>query len=65
LNLPELPPGAPPTAKQRLEAEGAPVSLRAILKENPFLVKMVIFFVLMLFVPLALAWKFGWFLVAN
>jgi hypothetical protein len=58
-------PEVPPTAKARLEAEGAPVSLRAILKENPFLVKMVIFFFLMLFVPLVLAWKFGWFLVAN
>jgi len=54
-----------PSARERQEADNAPVSLRAILKENPFLVKMVIFFLLMLFVPLVLAWKFGWFLVAN
>ncbi|GEM_PF-3588867 len=42
-----------------------PVSLWKILKENPFLVKMIVFFFLMLFVPLVLAWKFDLFLVAN
>ena len=42
-----------------------PVSLKKILLENPFLVKMLVFFFLMLFVPLALAWKFDLFLVAN
>jgi len=45
--------------------EEPPVSLRQILRENPFLVKMLIFFFLMLSVPLLLAWKFDWFLVAN
>jgi len=49
----------------RPEGEEPPVSLKQILQENPFLVKMLIFFFLMLFVPLALAWKFDWFLVAN
>ena len=49
----------------RPEGEDPPVSLKKILQENPFLVKMLIFFFLMLFVPLALAWKFDWFLIAN
>jgi hypothetical protein len=52
--VPEL----PPTGDK-------PVSLWKILQENPFLVKMLIFFFLMLFVPLVLAWKFDLFLVAN
>jgi hypothetical protein len=47
------------------EGEEPPVSLKKILQENPFLVKMLIFFFLMLFVPLVLAWKFDLFLVAN
>ena len=47
------------------EGEEPPVSLKKILQENPFLVKMLVFFFLMLFVPLALAWKFDLFLVAN
>ena len=47
------------------EGTEAPVSLRKILQENPFLVKMIIFFFLMLFVPLVVAWKFDLFLVAN
>ena len=42
-----------------------PISLRQILRENPFLVKMIIFFFLMLSVPLVIAWKFDLFLVAN
>lgn len=58
-------PETPNDPRRRVEAEHALVSLRAILRENPFLVKMLVFFVLMLFVPLVLAWKFGWFLVAN
>ncbi|HLO69136.1 MAG TPA: hypothetical protein VK188_19110 [Holophaga sp.] len=41
------------------------VSLLAILRENRFLAQMVVFFFLMLFVPLFLAWKFDLFLVAN
>jgi hypothetical protein len=49
----------------RPEGEEPPVSLKQILQENPFLVKMLIFFFLMLFVPLAVAWKFDLFLVAN
>lgn len=49
----------------RPEGQEPPVSLVKILKQNPFLVRMLIFFFLMLFVPLALAWKFDWFLVAN
>jgi hypothetical protein len=42
-----------------------PVSLRKILQENPFLVKMIVFFFLMLIIPLVIAWKFDLFLVAN
>ena len=49
----------------RPEGEDPPVSLKKILQENPFLVKMLVFFFLMLFVPLVLAWKFDLFLVAN
>lgn len=57
---------APLESKQtRPEGEEPPVSLKKILQENPFLVKMLVFFFLMLFIPLALAWKFDWFLVAN
>jgi len=50
-----------------LHPEGVepPISLRQILRENPFLVKMIIFFFLMLSVPLVIAWKFDLFLVAN
>ena len=58
---------APEVKDSRPIPEGTepPVSLGKILKQNPFLVKMLIFFFLMLFVPLVLAWKFDWFLVAN
>ena len=57
----------PEFKEQPVVPEGAepPVSLRQILKENPFLVKMLVFFFLMLFVPLVIAWKFDLFLVAN
>ena len=49
----------------RPEGQEPPISLKKILQENPFLVKMIVFFFFMLFVPLALAWKFDLFLVAN
>lgn len=55
----DLKPAVPPPAEE------PPVSLRRILQENPFLVKMIIFFLLMLFVPLVLAWKFDLFLVDS
>jgi len=55
----------PPQLESRPEGVEPPVSLRRILKENPFLVKMIIFFFLMLSVPLVIAWKFDLFLVAN
>jgi len=55
----------PDSPNLRPEGEEPPVSLKKILQENPFLVKMLVFFFLMLFVPLALAWKFDWFLIAN
>ena len=61
---PTLTPGSTPGVP-RPEGEEPPVSLRKILQENPFLVKMLVFFFLMLFVPLAIAWKFDLFLVAN
>ena len=47
------------------QGEDPPISLKKILQENPFLVKMIIFFFLMLSVPLVIAWKFDLFLVAN
>ena len=56
---PTTPPNLPP------EGQDPPVSLKKILQENPFLVKMLVFFFLMLFVPLVLAWKLDLFLVAN
>ena len=55
----------PKPVQARPEGEEPPVSLKQILKENPFLVKMLVFFFFMLFIPLVLAWKFDWFLVAN
>ncbi len=42
-----------------------PISVLQILKENWILARALIFFVLMLSVPLLLAWKFNLFLVAN
>ena len=47
------------------EGTEPPVSLGKILKENPFLVKMIVVLFLLLFVPLIIAWKFDLFLVAN
>jgi hypothetical protein len=56
-----------PEFKETTPPEGVepPISLRKILQENPFLVKMIVFFFLMLIVPLVIAWKFDLFLVAN
>ena len=54
-----------PDVELRPDGVEPPVSLRQILRENPFLVKMIIFFFLMLAVPLVIAWKFNLFLVAN
>ena len=56
---------APNPSEFRPDGEEPPVSLWKILQENPFLVKMLVFFFLMLFVPLVLAWKLDLFLVAN
>jgi len=36
-----------------------------ILKENKILTQSLVFFILMLFIPVLLAWKFDWFLIAN
>lgn len=47
------------------EAEEGPISVRQILKENWILARCVIFLILMLFVPVLIAWKFNLFLVAN
>lgn len=41
------------------------VSVRQILSENWILARSLIIFILMLFVPLILAWKLDLFLVAN
>jgi hypothetical protein len=41
------------------------VSVKEILRENWVLTRSLIIFILMLFVPLLLAWKFDLFLVAN
>ena len=46
------------------EDEG-PVSVRQILKENWILARCLLIFVLMLAVPLIVAWKLDLFLVAN
>lgn len=42
-----------------------PVSVLQILKENWVLARSLIFFLLMLSVPLLIAWKYDLFLVAN
>ena len=47
------------------EAEEGPVSVRQILKDNWVLTRALIFFILMLAVPVLVAWKFNLFLVAN
>ncbi len=50
------------------ETESAPeppISVLQILKENWVLARSLIFFLLMLSVPLLIAWKYDLFLVAN
>lgn len=47
------------------ETEEGPVSVRQILKENWVLARALVFFLLMLAVPVLVAWKFDLFLVAN
>ena len=47
------------------DAEEGPVTIRQILKENWVLARSLMFFILMLAVPLFVAWKFNLFLVAN
>jgi len=42
-----------------------PISVLQILKENWVLARSLIFFLLMLSVPLIIAWKYNLFLVAN
>ena len=42
-----------------------PISVLGILKENWVLARALIFFILMLSVPLFVAWKLNLFLVAN
>ena len=42
-----------------------PVSVRQILKENWVLTRALIMFILIMTVPLLIAWKFDLFLVAN
>lgn len=57
-----------PHSEQKAEAEpisDPPISVRQILKENWVLARALIFFFLMLSVPLLIAWKFNLFLVAN
>ncbi|MEZ0120565.1 MAG: hypothetical protein ACO25G_02720 [Holophagaceae bacterium] len=41
------------------------VRIMDILKENKILTQSLVFFILMLFIPVLLAWKFDWFLIAN
>ena len=54
--------------EQEPEVESAPeppISVLQILKENWILARSLIFFLLMLSVPLLIAWKYDLFLVAN
>ncbi|HJW09988.1 MAG TPA: hypothetical protein VJ483_10160 [Holophagaceae bacterium] len=55
------------TGHNSSEPQGAeaPISVVGILKENWVLARALIFFILMLSVPLILAWKLDLFLVAN
>ncbi|MBS1767767.1 MAG: hypothetical protein JST05_10265 [Acidobacteria bacterium] len=50
---------------QTHEEDEGPISVRQILKENWILARCVVFLILMLFVPLIIAWKLNLFLVAN
>jgi hypothetical protein len=55
-------------SEQEPEVEYAsepPISVLQILKENWVLARSLIFFLLMLSVPLLIAWKYNLFLVAN
>lgn len=47
------------------EAAEPPISVLQILKENWVLARSLIIFILMLSVPLLIAWKYNLFLVAN
>lgn len=47
------------------EAEEGPISVRQIIKDNWILARCLIIFILMLAVPVLVAWKFNLFLVAN
>ncbi len=51
--------------QQPESAPEPPISVVQILKENWILARALIIFILMLSVPLILAWKFDLFLVAN
>ncbi|HEU4952257.1 MAG TPA: hypothetical protein VFT46_09885 [Holophagaceae bacterium] len=53
------------TPHDHADAEEGPVTIRQVLKENWVLARALIFFILMLAVPLFVAWKFNLFLVAN
>lgn len=53
------------TPHAHADAEEGPVTIRQVLKENWVLARALIFFILMLAVPLFVAWKFNLFLVAN
>ena len=47
------------------EAEEGPISVRQILKDNWILARALIIFILIMAVPVLIAWKFDLFLVAN
>lgn len=47
------------------EAEEGPISVRQILKDNWILARCVLVLIIILTVPLLVAWKFNLFLVAN
>ena len=56
----------PPEQEPEVEsASEPPISVVQILKENWILARSLIFFLLMLSVPLLIAWKYNLFLVAN
>ncbi len=54
-----------PSATPQDEVEEGPISVRQILKENWILARCVVILILLLFVPVLIAWKFNLFLVAN
>jgi hypothetical protein len=53
------------TQPNKPNPSGDTVRIADILKENKILTQSLIFFILMLLVPVLLAWKFDWFLIAN